>query len=41
MAITFVATALHGNFSKDVLAALIKSEFGMLVYKDLTFRDTK
>ena len=39
--ITFVATVLLGKFSKDVLTALIPSELGILVYKDLTFRDAK
>ena len=39
--ITFVATVLFGKFSKDVFTALIPSEFGILVYKDLASRDTK
>ena len=39
--ITFVATVLQGKFSQDVLTALIPSELGILVYKDLPSRDTK
>ena len=39
--ITFVATVLLGKFSKDVLTALIPSDFGILVYKALQSRDTK
>ena len=39
--ITSVTTALFGKFSKDVLTVLISSEFGLLAYKDLTYRDTK
>ena len=39
--ITFVATVLTGKFSGDVLTALIPSEFGILVYKDLISSDTK
>ena len=39
--ITLVATVLVRRFSKDVLTALITSELGILVYKDLTSGDTK
>ena len=39
--ITFVATVLLGKFSKNVLTALIPLELEILVYKDLTFRNTK
>ena len=39
--ITFVAIVLLGKFSKDVLTALIHSKLGILVYNDLTSRDTK
>ena len=39
--ITFVATVLLGRISKDVLAAFIPSELRILVYKDLTSKDTK
>ena len=39
--ITFVATFLPRKFSTDVFTALIPSEFGILVYKDLTSRNTK
>ena len=39
--ITSVTIALFGKFSKDVLTVLISSEFGLLAYKDLTYRDTK
>ena len=37
--ITFAASVLPRKFSKDVMIALIPSE--LLVYKDLTFRNTK
>ena len=37
--ITFAATVLLGKFSKDVLTALIPTELGVLVYKDLKSRD--
>ena len=39
--ITFLATVLLGELSKDILTTLIPSELGLLVYKDLTSRDTK
>ena len=39
--ITFLATGLLGKLSKDILTTLIPSELGILVYKDLTSRDTK
>ena len=41
MLITFIASTLLGKFSRDVLAALIPSAFGIIVYKDFTSRDTK
>ena len=39
--ITFVATVLLVKFPKDVLTAFIPLELRILVYKDLTSRDTK
>ena len=39
--ITFVATFLPRMLSTDVFTALIPSEFGILVYKDLASRNTK
>ena len=38
---SLVVTVLLGKFPKDVLTTLIPSEFGILVYKDLTSRNTK
>ena len=38
---TFVAAALLGKFSIDVLTVLIPSELGILVYKDLMSKHTK
>ena len=39
--ITFLATILLGKILKDVLTALMPSELRILVYKDLTYSDTK
>ena len=41
MVITFVATVLLEKFPKNVLTALIPSQFGIFLNKDLTSRDTK